>query len=113
MNDIILKDNIKILIDKIVKIIPFEFIEDEIENKETIFELYGRLAKTYLLKSHERVVESTKTSLIVASCEKNKTLLFKRLLRYDTLCKVIQPQEDVKTFKKLIEKSLKNINNIK
>ena len=33
---------------------------------ETIFELYGKLAKSYLLKDDERIVDSTKDKLVIA-----------------------------------------------
>lgn len=96
-------------INRIAKII----LEDEEEyfgaNNEVIFEVYGKLAKTYLLKADERVVDSTKISLVVGSGAKDWDVLFKRLLRYDTLCKVLQPKSAVDAFYAMIEQSLLNL----
>ncbi len=98
-----------ILIDKIEKIIPEDKIEYIPEAKETIFELYGRLAKIYVLKENERIIDSFPDKLVIANGSSDKEVLFRRLLRYDELCKVLFPKEDVKTFKEIIEKSLDNI----
>ena len=82
------------------------------ENKETIFELYGRLKKTYLLKDEERIVDYTKDKLVIANSSNDKKKLFKRLLRYDILCKVTFPKSDVKEFTKLISDSLNNLDSL-
>lgn len=99
----------KILIDNIIKI--FENKNENIlsQTKETIFELHGRLAKSYLLKENERIIDFTKEKIVIANSSKDKIALFRRLLRYDTLCKVTFPKTDVLSFKELIEKSLANI----
>ena len=99
----------KIPFEKIVKISKHDDDEYAVQGEETVFELYGRLAKTYLLKKNERVIKSTKDSIIIASADINKTVLFKRLLRYDTLCKILFPKKDVEEFRKIIDKSLQNI----
>ncbi len=98
-----------IALEKIVKIVPEEKIEYIPEAKETIFELYGRLAKIYVLKENERIVDNFPDRLVVANGSSDKEVLFRRLFRYDELCKVLFPKEDVEQFKKLIEKSLDNI----
>lgn len=96
-----------------VKRIAKVVLEDEEEYfgsaNEVIYELYGKLSTSYLLKADERVVDSTKTSLVIASGCEDWDVLFKRLLRYDTLCKVLQPKRAVKAFYGMIEQSLSNI----
>lgn len=96
-------------VDRIAKIV----LEDEEEyfggSNEVIYEIYGKLAKSYLLKMDERVVDSTKYSLVIGSGNPDHDALFKRLLRYDTLCKVLQPKSAVKEFYALIEQSLANL----
>lgn len=82
------------------------------QENETFFELYDKLIKSYRLKENERVVDFNNEKLVIASSNPDKDELFRRLLRYDTLCKVIFPKKDVNGFKKLIEKSLANINEI-
>jgi len=82
------------------------------DTKEIIFELYGRLAKIYVLKEGERIIEGSSDKIVIANGSSDKTALFRRLLKYDTLCKVRYPKKDAGEFKKLIEKSLENINKL-
>ena len=80
--------------------------------KEIIFELYGKLAKSYLLKDNERVLDFTRDKIVIANSCDDKEKLFRRLMRYDTYCKIVFPKKEVDSFKKLIEKSLANIDEI-
>lgn len=98
-----------ILIDDIIKINKENKIPNFSNEKETIFELYGKLSKSYLLKEGERIVDFTRDKIVIANCSKDKEALFRRLLRYDTLCKITFPKTDVIKFKNMIEKSLDNI----
>ena len=97
------------LLENIVKISKKGEKDPDRYANETIFELYGRLAKSYLLKENERIVDSNKEKIVVANSTNDKNNLFKRLLRYDVLCKVIFPKNDVIEFENLIKKSLDNI----
>lgn len=99
----------KIKYDTEVKIIKMNKNPQE---NETFFELYDKLIKSYRLKENERVVDFNDEKLVIASSNPDKDELLRRLLRYDTLCQVIFPKKDVDSFKKLIEKSLANINEI-
>lgn len=101
INSIALNDVIKISEDTTA----FNFIEA----RETIFEINDKLAKTYLLRNEERVLDVHKDKIIIANSSPNKDKLFKRLLRYDKYCKVTYPKKDVEKFKKIIAKSLANI----
>lgn len=104
------KETKRISVEKIVKITPLDFdLKTLSEKRETIFELYGSLAKTYLLKEEERVIDITKNKLVIANYDQDKKLLFQRLLRYDILCKVILPKKDAQNFQNLIEQSIENI----
>ena len=101
-----------ILLDNIVQICEKN---DEIkftQEHETIFEIRGKLAKSYLLKENERIIDSYRDKIIVANSQKDKDKLFRRLLRYDIYCKVLLPKVDVLKFKEMIEKSLANIEEI-
>ena len=101
-----------ILVDDIIKIFEEKNELKFSNNQETIFELYGRLSKSYLLKEEEKIVDFTRDKIVVANYSKDKVALFKRLLKYDVLCKVIFPKTDVKEFKNIIEESLANIDKI-
>lgn len=96
-------------IEKIIKFAQLNAKKDQKRNNEVYYELYGRLIKSYLLKPKERLVDSFKDRIVIANGEKNKNMLFKRLLRYDTLCRVILPNTDVENFKKLITNAIDNI----
>lgn len=103
------RKNSAVNLEKIVKIIPRTTKNLPINAQETIFELYGKLSKSYLLRNEERIIDGTKDKIIIANSSTDKTTLFKRLLRYDTFCKVIFPKEDVSEFRKMIKKSLENM----
>ena len=79
------------------------------QGKETIFELYGHLAKTYVLRDDETIIDYFDGGIRVANGTKDKNILFKRLLRYDLLCKIIHPEYDRIKFKELLDKSLDNL----
>ena len=98
----------KMDIESIAKI---EGVEEDYQilDDEVVYELYGTLAKRYLLKKEERIVKNTKDSLVIASSSKDKNKLFKRLLRYDTLCKILFPKTEVYKFNKMIDKAIINI----
>lgn len=83
-----------------------------IPKDETIFELYGKLTKSYLLREDERIIDVSKDKLVVASSNSDKASLFKRLLRYDVLCKIVFPKSDVFEFCEMIKKSLANLEEI-
>ena len=104
------QDELKtVLLDDVVKVIENQEKIEFSDNCETIFEIRGKLAKSYLLKEEERVIDCFRDKIIIANSQKDKDKLFRRLLRYDIYCKVIFPKTDVKKFKLLLEKSLENI----
>lgn len=101
-----------ISLDEIIKIAEDKksfYIRTE---RDTIFELSGKLAKTYLLREEERVIDVVKDKIVISNSSLDKEKLFKRLLRYDKYCKITFPQCDVEKFKEIINKSLANINKI-
>ena len=94
----------EIPLNKIVKIAQIGQEEILPTRTETIFELYGRLADVYVLKDGERVIDYKKEKIVIANGYEDKGILFKRLLRYDVLCKITHPKEDVQEFKNLLAK---------
>ncbi len=100
-------------IEKIAKIAKTDQKPIEQNTNETIFELYGKLSKSYVLKENERIIDSFRNKLVIANHSKDKEALFRRLLKYDTFCKVILPREDVKKFTKLIDISIENLDKLK
>ena len=105
----ILKQN---LLDDIVKIAKKTQEINVNPQKEVVFELYGKLAKSYLLKEEESIVDYSKDKIVIVNHCEDKLKLFRRLLRYDILCKVTFPKADVRYFKSIIENSLENITKV-
>ena len=64
----------------------------------------GRLAKTYTLYEGERVIKIKEDSIVVSNNYEDKAELYKRLLRYGTLCKIISTQDDIERFKQMLNK---------
>lgn len=78
----------------------FNFIEDakQLPQKGSCFypstvtfKLTGRLAKSYILKKDERVLESTSDYLVVSNMNEDKDKLYRRLARYYDKCEVLYP----------------------
>lgn len=62
-------------------------------SKAVIFKLKGRLAKSYVLKKGEKVLDNGEDYLIVSNEKEYKNFLLRRLLRYYDKCEVVYPIE--------------------
>ena len=83
----------------------------DFSNSGVTFELYGNLAERYQLRENERIIKYKDDGTIVILNEyEDRTVLIHRLLRYDSLCKVIGPSDFLKKFKDVINDSLANYN---
>lgn len=96
----------EISLQDIVKLIPKGVRDYTPCAIETFFELSGRLAKAYLLKEDERIIDSEDDKIIVANGSSDKEDLFARLLKYGELCQIILPETDRNEFKEIINLSL-------
>ncbi|MBQ3310471.1 hypothetical protein IJG72_00180 [bacterium] len=75
----------------------------------TVFELSNRLAKNYVLRNGEHIIDSALTNnLVVINQQEPKEILYRRLLRYGRNCKIISSQRDKDAIKRLITNTLKN-----
>lgn len=99
----------EIKIDKIEKLYPTRNIPTISKEEEVIFELYSNLAKKYILKEGEKILERYENKIIVSTPAFEKEKLTARLLRYDFLCKVLYPKTFQENFKKILKKSLDNL----
>lgn len=76
---------------------------------EVIFELRGKLAKRYQLRENEQIVRiDSDGTMVISNKYEEKNELFRRLMRYDYLCKLLRPKSYVEEFKQLIDDTLKN-----
>ena len=102
-----------------IDVLPDEVIDIEVidanakkakfESNEVIYELKGKLAKRYQLRENEQIIQYKSNGTIVISNKyENRKELLHRLMRYDSLCKILKPRDYVKEFKGMIKDALKN-----
>ena len=58
-----------------------------------IFKLKGRLAKSYILKNDEKILESCSDYIVVSATNINKEKLIHRLIRYFDCCEILYPKD--------------------
>lgn len=92
-----------------VKISNKKVKKSELGGKDVIFELRGKLAKRYQLRENELILRYKKNGdIVVINKYEDKESLFRRLSRYDYLCKIVKPLSYAKEFKTIINDTLKN-----
>ena len=79
---------------------------------EVVFRLYGRLAKSYKIKSGEHTLDFSAGYMTVLNKGEDKELLLNRLLKYGENCKIIKPQTLKNDFIALTDEILKNLNGV-
>ena len=86
------------------KIRKSRLIEENVE-----FLLKGKLAKRYQPRENE-IISLIKRNgdIVVTNKYEDKETLLRRLMRYDTSCKLLSPKNYVDDFKKMINDTLKN-----
>ncbi len=57
-----------------------------------LFKLKGRLAKSYMLKNDEMLVDSGEDFIIISNKNEDRELLIRRLLRYYNKCEILYPK---------------------
>lgn len=73
------------------------------------FKLIDRLAKTYILKEGERLLQiNPDGSIIIINQKEDRTLLLKRLMRYGENCEIISPKTLLEEMHQLIKSTLSN-----
>lgn len=102
-----------------IDIFPDEVIDVEVCDKNAkkakpeqnviIYEFKGRLAKRYQLRENEQIIKyKSNGSIVISNKYEDKTALLHRLMRYDSLCKVLRPVECADEMKSMINASLSN-----
>lgn len=83
--------------------------KSRLEDETVEFILKGKLAKRYQPRENE-VISLIKRNgdIVVVNKFEDKETLFRRLMRYDTSCKIINPKNYVEEFKQLINDTIKN-----
>ncbi len=102
--------NQKINLNKIVELKHHpEKASESVYLNSVVFELYGRLSKTYKLKPSEVCFEFTNNSMTISNSEEDKDMLLLRLLKYGENCKILRPQYLQEEFVELTNKILANL----
>lgn len=71
-------------------------------SSSVLFKIKNRLAKSYILKEGETVLEYTDNYIVVSNKTEDKELLIRRLLRYYNECEIIYPEACRKRLVELI-----------
>lgn len=75
----------------------------------TVFEISGRLMRTYTLYEGERVIKVKNDSIVISNNLEDKNQLYRRLVRYGTLCKIISTGNDIAKFNEMLDKMRANL----
>jgi len=90
-----------------LEVLNKKFVVQETQEQEVVFKLKGGLAKRYSLRENEILTEKAEDYIVITNKGEDKEILISRLLRYDSLCEVLEPlsfrNEMVNTIKKMLE----------
>lgn len=102
-----LAQNQKLLLENIIHVVQLpQKVSSNSSPNTVVFELKGRLAKSYKLKDGEKIINYSATNIIVSTFKEDKMILFKRLLKYGENCRILQPVSMQKEFINYIDKIL-------
>ena len=82
-------------------------------NNTVIYELYGRLSKSYKIKPWESMVNYGSGVLRISNTKEDYETLLPRLLKYGENCKIIRPNNVVDEFLELTNDVLNNLEETK
>ncbi len=103
--------NQKLLVQNIIHVVQLPQKVNFVSTPNTlVFELRGRLSKSYKLKDGEKIINYTKNNIIVSNASEDKMLLFKRLLKYGENCKILQPADAKREFVEFVDNVIANLN---
>lgn len=71
--------------------------------KEAIIKFSQRVAKSYVLKDDEIIVEKTPENLVVKTFFYDKKIFFKRILRYGNCCEIISTENLIEDFRRYLK----------
>lgn len=91
-----------------LEILNKTFLPKDNNGAEVVFKLSGGLAKRYALRENEVLTDSTEDYIIVTNKGEEKSILISRLLRYDSLCEVMEPLSFREEMKDTINKMISN-----
>lgn len=108
-----LAQNQKLLLENIIHVVQLPQKAGFNSSPNTVvFELKGRLAKSYKLKEGEKLINYSGNNMVVSNSKEDKMILFKRFLKYGENCKILQPVVMRKEFISFVDKVLKNLGDV-
>ena len=102
--------NKQIALDRItgLEVLNKKFLLRDEKEPEIVFKLTGGLAKRYSLRENEEILDKGEDYIVVSNKGEPQNVLIQRLLRYDSLCEVLQPVLFREEMKNIISKMLAN-----
>ena len=91
-----------------LEVLNKKFLIQEEQGQEVVFKLKGGLAKRYSPRENEILTEKTDDYIVITNKDEDKKMLISRLLRYDSLCEVLEPLSFRDEIKNTIKKMLEN-----
>lgn len=91
-----------------LEVLNKKFLIQEEQGQEVVFKLKGGLAKRYSPRENEILTEKTEDYIVITNKDEDKKMLISRLLRYDSLCEVLEPLSFRDEIKNTIKKMLEN-----
>lgn len=91
-----------------LEILNARFLSVDEENRAVVFKLKGNLAKRYQMRENEKELKRDENSVTVSNTGESRELLYSRLLRYDSLCEILEPLICREDMIKIINKTLSN-----
>lgn len=82
--------------------------DEEYTGQNIVFKITGELAKRYTLRENEQVIFENDEYKTISNRGEQKDVLFSRLLRYDSSCEVLMPQNYREDMAKLLKSMLRN-----
>lgn len=105
-----LAQNQKLLLENIIHIVQLpQKVSTNVSPNTVVFELSGRLAKSYKLKEGEKIINFSSNNIVVSNVKEDKMILFKRFLKYGENCKILKPVAMQKEFMSFVDRVLNNL----
>ena len=100
----------RICADSIISVerIPRQAVKNE-SNGTVVYEVYGRLAKSYKIKPWETLNDFGKDFMRINNTKEDYETLIHRLLKYGENCKIIHPANVIEDFLSLTDDVLHNL----
>lgn len=92
------------------KITGLEIHEQKYEDPtEVVFKLFGGLAARYSIREHEEIkTNNLPYDIVIVNKGEEKDILLSRLLRYDSKCEILSPQNYRDEMKRMLDNMLSN-----